>query len=298
MQSLMTTIKKLKEGAKKPYSVPLECVITSRSDVIRYKTGGISKTMLFVSLCDATGYIKGSVYDIHKFDDIEDGEGVYMKNYIMKSESCLVITSKTHVMERGKMSVPEELVRESVLLTRPATPPPIDVSLVKKSPVKSTVTVTGKISQDEAVRTVDVGGEDVDVRNVTLSDKNCSVRMALWKEQTRSDVHPGDYITATNCIVKDYQGELQLTCTPRTTIKKQEPPEEKHEMTIVAFIPGGIHMQVAIEGSDTFYNIDKDILATFLAVTQNELKSALKEAVPLKVTATVLNKTIIAVEEA
>ena len=69
-------------------------------------------------------------------------------------------------------------------------------------------------------------------------------------------------------------------------------------MTIVAFIPGGIHMQVAIEGSDTFYNIDKDILATFLAVTQNELKSALKEAVPLKVTATVLNKTIIAVEEA
>ena len=143
----MTTIKKLKEGAKKPYSVPLECVITSRSDVIRYKTGGISKTMLFVSLCDATGYIKGSVYDIHRFDDIEDGEGVYMKNYIMKSESCLVITSKTHVMERGKMSVPEELVRESVLLTRPATPPPIDVSLVKKSPVQSTVTVTGKISQ-------------------------------------------------------------------------------------------------------------------------------------------------------
>ena len=73
--------------------------------------------------------------------------------------------------------------------------------------------------QDEATRTVNVGGEDVNIRNITLTDHHGSVKMALWQEHAYADIHPGDYITATNVIVKVYQGDRQLTTTLPTTIK-------------------------------------------------------------------------------
>lgn len=68
------------------------------------------------------------------------------------------------------------------------------------------------------VRQFNKFGKEGKVATARLKDETGEIEMPLWNEQV-DQVGKGDTIKITNCYVKEYQGEIQLTTGMRGTIE-------------------------------------------------------------------------------
>ncbi|KAJ8049225.1 hypothetical protein HOLleu_01868 [Holothuria leucospilota] len=169
-------------------------------------------------LCDNTGFMRATSFDGQKSGALKDGATVTLKNYIPKSDS-IIITTKTKVFQSPHFPIDQSIIDEAISALRPATPPPADISSIKSSPVKTLHTVQGTIIQDESPRQVMVKGSPVAVRTITIQQKRDTIKLSLWKEHSSEDVKPGDWLTAKNMVLSEYQKEKQLSSTSRTTLE-------------------------------------------------------------------------------
>lgn len=64
-----------------------------------------------------------------------------------------------------------------------------------------------------------VKGSPVAVRTITIQQKRDTIKLSLWKEHSSEDVKPGDWLTAKNMVLSEYQKEKQLSSTSRTTLE-------------------------------------------------------------------------------
>lgn len=62
-------------------------------------------------------------------------------------------------------------------------------------------------------------GVAVDVRTITLENKGENIKLSLWKQLAKNTAKAGDFLTATNLVVTEYQKEKQLSSTSRTEIQ-------------------------------------------------------------------------------
>ncbi|XP_071847331.1 uncharacterized protein [Apostichopus japonicus] len=232
----MITIAKIKEmrGKSQPFELPLKCVVPSMLPPTTYNKDGVEKKMQNFVLCDSTGFMKAVTFDVSKTEHVKENATVILKNYITKPDS-IIITSKTKIYRAPTMAIDDTVLREAVNYLRPPTPPPSDIPTVKKSPIKSMQSITGKVIRDEAPRQVFARGSNVQVRTVVIEDKTDNIKLSLWKDFATHQLKPGDFVTAENVVTTEYQNERQVSTTSRTKIKISTPPNEDMPLTIIAF---------------------------------------------------------------
>lgn len=144
----MLTVTKLKgnKGAK-PYSLPLKLKVCAIGTNQKYVTDGEKKEYTVVGLADTTDAIKGMVYDTSKLNNMQASATIILMNYIFKNENegTVVITKTTKVLKKAQMDVPENLIEKGAAIANP--PPAATLALrdVKRSPVKTLVSVKGRI---------------------------------------------------------------------------------------------------------------------------------------------------------
>lgn len=64
-----------------------------------------------------------------------------------------------------------------------------------------------------------VKGSPVAVRTLTIQQRRDTIKLSLWKDHSSEDVKPGDWLTAKNVVLSEYQKEKQLSSTSRTTLQ-------------------------------------------------------------------------------
>ncbi|KAJ8048378.1 hypothetical protein HOLleu_00661 [Holothuria leucospilota] len=206
----------LNSSSTNPYNPPIKVVLATRSEKITYKKDGTDKDMMYLALCDSTGHIKATLYDLSKVEAFSNGSTIMVRNYLVRNDHTIAITSKSQIFKSSPLQVPDAVMQQAVCSVRPPTPPPIPLKEVHSSPVKTMTSVQGMVSQDELPKQVTVRGEQVPVRTIVLSDRDTAVKVSLWRDESSADIQSGDYVSLTNLM-------------------KTEPPTEQTTQTIVAY---------------------------------------------------------------
>lgn len=272
----------------KPYQPPVKVILATRSEKIVYKKDNVDKEMMYLGLCDSSGHIKATLYDLSKVDRFPNGTTIIIRNYLVRADKTLAITSKSQVFKSSQLEVADDILHQAVCSVRPPTPPPIPLKTVHSSPVKTVTSVTGVVTQDELPRQVVVRGEPVAVRTIVLSDKEAKVKVSLWRNESKTEIKTGDFLSLTNVIVKTYQGENQLSTTSRTTIKKTDQPEEDIVGQIVGYTPEENFFELLLD-NDSTETIKQTLLMEAFSVSENDLREVLETRIPLQVRLTIHN---------
>lgn len=143
----MQTIQSVTSGFSRPYNTPLRCMLATKSDVIKYHKDGEQKEMIYLGLCDHTGFTKATLYDPSKVANLPNKTSVIINNFIVRPDKMLVLTKQTKIFKTKQMDVPDSLIEATINSVRPATPPPIPTSMIKTSPIKTLTSVAGEITQ-------------------------------------------------------------------------------------------------------------------------------------------------------
>lgn len=254
----MLTIAKLKAtraSGHEPFTLPLKCVVAGSLPPTSYLKDGLEKKVQNIVLCDSTGYVKATSFDVSKTEELAVSTTVVLRGFIFKPQT-IIITHKTNIFKSAPLHVDQSIIDEAANFIRPPTPPIMTIKMAKLSPVKSMQSVGGKITHDEAPREVTVKGSTVKVRTITLEDKEDKVKVSLWRDHSHENVKAGDYVNLTNVLVTSYQEEVQLASTSRTKVEISIPPEERLSVTLLGF-------QCTTSGYDLLCQLQGDEITTF-----------------------------------
>lgn len=95
-------------------------------------------------------------------------------------------------------------------------------------PVKTRVSVKGKVIQEEVTHEVRVRNQPISVKHIYVQDKSMDkCRISLWLDCAEADIKTGDYITVTNVVINNYKNETSLSTTSQTTVERADAPEER-----------------------------------------------------------------------
>ncbi|KAJ8030338.1 ATP-dependent DNA helicase RRM3 [Holothuria leucospilota] len=166
---------------KKPYHPPLKVVLATRSDRIFYKKGTTDKEMMYVALCDTTGHLKATLYEPSKLDNITNGSTIIIRNYMVRDDKTIAITSQSQIFKSSQLQVPENLLSQAISV-RPPTPPPIPIKEVHTSPVKTLTSVSGVIAQKTERPAEDISEEII----AYIEDENDMIHLLLASNEMLS----------------------------------------------------------------------------------------------------------------
>ncbi|KAJ8049562.1 hypothetical protein HOLleu_02348 [Holothuria leucospilota] len=144
----MLTIQKVKANQSKaqPTHLPLKCMVPLLLPPTQYVKDGIPKKVQSLILCDSTGFLKATSFDVTKTEGLKVNSSIILKNFISRADA-IIITQSTKIFKTTPLHVEEAIVNAAILHLRPPTPPPSSYSAIKMSPVKSIQTVVGKLVQ-------------------------------------------------------------------------------------------------------------------------------------------------------
>lgn len=131
----------------KPYYPPLKVILATRSEKITYKKDNVDKEMMYLGICDVTGHIKATLYDLSQIDHFANGSPIMIRNYLVRPDKTIAITSKSQIFRTGQLQVPDSILQQAVHSVRPPTPPPIPPKEVHSSPVKTITSIMGTVTQ-------------------------------------------------------------------------------------------------------------------------------------------------------
>lgn len=144
----MLTIAKLKATrgiGREPFTLPLKCVVAGSLPPTSYIKDGQEKKVQNMVLCDSTGFVKATSFDVSKTEELTVSSTVLLKGFIFKPET-IIITSKSHIFKSAPLHVDQSIIDEAANFIRPPTPPIMSIKKAKLSPVKSVQSVGGKIT--------------------------------------------------------------------------------------------------------------------------------------------------------
>ena len=144
----MLTIAKLKSAkGTKPYTQPLKVNVCHIGTSQLYTTdAGERREYAAVGLADTTDAIKAMVYDKVHLATMKVEVTIILMNYIFKNEEQhIIITKNSKVLKTGVVEVPDDKCAKAVLLANPPTADHRLIRDVKSSPLKTLVTIQGRI---------------------------------------------------------------------------------------------------------------------------------------------------------
>ncbi|XP_052695214.1 uncharacterized protein LOC128173547 [Crassostrea angulata] len=211
----MFSIKKLKASKPKPYSNPLKVKVIGVGDKSTYTTA--------------------------------DGECVVLSNYVYRADPhpTIVVTAVTRVMKTSAFAVPEDVKLTAKAIANPAPAKIITIHDAKKSPIKSL---------EEIIRTVQIRGTDVQVRNVRVKDGTEEVKVALWRDQV-DGCKVGEFLEFSNLVTNSYMDDVSLSTTQRTKIQPCDAPPSMLTGTVIAYEKSEFGFSIMVEDGDTFQTV-------------------------------------------
>lgn len=136
----MLNIAKLKNSKRnKPYTLPLKARVGGVSGTMHYQVDGEKKEYKIIGVADSTGAIKCILYDKTKETTLQKGNSVILMNYIFKTEpsESIIITKN--------LEVGQELLDRAELIANPPPAVTIPIKKAKTSPVKTLVSIQGRV---------------------------------------------------------------------------------------------------------------------------------------------------------
>ncbi|XP_052243517.1 uncharacterized protein LOC127853222 [Dreissena polymorpha] len=220
-----------------PYTLALKVKVVAVKPAEVYRKDGEEKRVMNFAMSDGITTAKGICYDPAKFCKLQVGNTLVVRNSIRRTEDevrVLILTSTSKVLMSAPLQVPPQHVQEGERLLNP---PPAEIVAIKTaltSPAKKRVSISGKVTQEDEPREVQVQGGMVPIKTITVMDDSSKTQVTLWRDAVQSDVRPGDHVTITDVIVNSYQNVLSLSTTARSKIQKTEAPLVQSIVTVEA----------------------------------------------------------------
>ncbi|XP_052212546.1 uncharacterized protein LOC127831607 [Dreissena polymorpha] len=220
-----------------PYTLALKVKVVAVKPAEVYRKDGEEKRVMNFAMSDGITTAKGICYDPAKFCKLQVGNTLVVRNSIRRTEDevrVLILTSTSKVLMSAPLQVPPQHVQEGERLLNP---PPAEIVAIKTaltSPAKKRVSISGKVTQEDEPREVQVQGGMVPIKTSTVMDDSSKTQVTLWRDAVQSDVRPGDHVTITDVIVNSYQNVLSLSTTARSKIQKTEAPLVQSIVTVEA----------------------------------------------------------------
>ncbi|KAL4232195.1 hypothetical protein ACF0H5_009770 [Mactra antiquata] len=117
------------------------------------------------------------------------------------------------------LEVPEEQKNMGKLLVFPPPAGVVPIKQALKSPVRTRVSVKAKTVQEEESKTVQVKGDPVTIKTVTLEDESGQGKVTLWRECAAADVRPGDFVPISDVIPNQFNSQTTLSATVKSTVQ-------------------------------------------------------------------------------
>lgn len=283
----MLTVAKLKDSrGGKPYAQPLKVKVCAVGNIQNYQIdSGEKKECVTVGMGDATDAIKGTLYDTSKLKTLTGDSTVILMNYIFKNEGepAIVITKNTKVLKTGTMEVPQDILEKG---KRIANPPPAvtrPIKAVKTSPVKSLVSVKGRVVSEDMTKTMKVKGVDVNVKSVALKDETDSIKVSLWRNLSDSSI-VGKYLSITNVVVTSFNEEISVSTTSKSILEECEPPVSQIHGSAIAFEKTELNISLLMNVHDEYatYEVPICMIAAALGCNTEDIETELQNNLPLQ----------------
>lgn len=292
----MLTVTKLKgnKGAK-PYSLPLKLKVCAIGTSQKYVTDGEKKEYTVVGLADTTDAIKGMVYDSSKLNNMQASATIILMNYIFKNENegTVVITKTTKVLKTAQMDVPEHLIEKGAAIANP--PPAATLALrdVKRSPVKTLVSVKGRIISEDMAKTVKVRGQDVTVKTVSLKDNTDTIKVSLWRDLAEPSF-VGKFLQMTNVVVTAFNDEISISSTSKTDLKECDVPMTVVKGSAIGFEMKELTVSILLCNGDEFQELEAPVqmIADTLSCQLEDIEENLQNRIPMKCVFKIKDTTI------
>lgn len=178
-----------------------------------------------------------------------------LSNYVYRADPhpTIVVTAVTRVMKTSVFAVPEDVELTAKAIANPAPAKIITIHDAKKRPIKSLVSIKGRILE-EIIQTVQVRGTDVQVRNVRVKDGTEEVKVALWRDQVNG-CKVGEFLEFSNLVTNSYMDEVSLSTTQRTKIQPCDALPSMLTGTIIAYEKSEFGFSIMVEDGDTFQTV-------------------------------------------
>ncbi|KAJ8320285.1 hypothetical protein KUTeg_001872, partial [Tegillarca granosa] len=193
---------------KNQYKLPLRAMVLGVADRRSYTNNGEEKEFRPIVIADKTEVIRVNMYDLKREGLLKTGKSILLRGYIVRSEHT-----------GGSVSVPDDIRKEGENLINPKPAPQTPVDVIKRSPVKTLVSVTGQIVSEEVQKTWNINGKDVKVKSANITDETGTCHLSLWRALAEADVAAGQYVSVTNVVVSQYpKNEISLSTTVNSKI--------------------------------------------------------------------------------
>ena len=133
-----------------PYSRPLKVKVVSTDEPVTDRgTDGSEKKALHTAISDGEQVVKLVCYDQTKFPKLAEGNTIVLREIIRKTEGTqsIVATKNTKIFLTGGMEVPESHSGVGFLILNPPPAPTIPIKEALRSPMKTRVSVVGRVVQ-------------------------------------------------------------------------------------------------------------------------------------------------------
>lgn len=105
----------------------------------------VKKKLVSLGVADKEDSIKVSLYEVDKLPLLKAGECVVLSNYVYRADPhpTIMVTAVTRVMKTSAFAVPEDVELTAKAIANPSPAKIITIHDVKKSPIKSLVSIKG-----------------------------------------------------------------------------------------------------------------------------------------------------------
>ncbi|XP_061169430.1 uncharacterized protein LOC133178739 [Saccostrea echinata] len=179
-------------------------------------------------VADTKTHTEVNIYDTGKFPLFRVNEAVILSDFVKKADGSLVVTQVSNVFTTNKemVTVPQE-----VLDMAQKKPDCLSVINAATSPLKSTVSVKGKVilACSPTTKRLRNTGEEVPFKRLKVKDGSGIINVALWRDFADTPIQQGSFVALHN---------FTTTQTYDAKTKAQKPVlSNRSSQSAVEFIP-------------------------------------------------------------
>ncbi|KAJ1082125.1 hypothetical protein NDU88_002295 [Pleurodeles waltl] len=211
----------------KPYQKGLKAIIVKCTRKTYYKTAKQENKVLYhMALADTNGYIKATCYNEDYLPLTKENNNILIRNFMVRNNSIL-ITKQTRITRIPPFQIPQDVVQEATFLLQPPAPPASPIKAIREAKLKTIMTVCETITEEEPIKKVFIGGQDTELKSITIKDSTDYIKITLWREATEFPITIGEYIKITHVMVHEFNDEKILNTTRHSKLQTTEAPPEK-----------------------------------------------------------------------
>lgn len=165
------------------------------------------KDKFYAIIADETAAISVTIYDVQKQNKFIKGMAVVLMNILTK-QNFIAVTSKTDVGICRPFTIPDDIRLHAPTLAGQT----MTLKNALASPVKTLLTVKGKVVKLSPASKKRVEQNEVDFQEVMLKDTDSHATVAVWDKMVNT-LQKGECVTITKCRVRLFNEQKRLTTT-------------------------------------------------------------------------------------